>query len=547
MQSILKRLFEPKSNPFEAALLISKLLDVKISATTLKKEIEEHPDFPSLLSISDVFTTYGIENEGVKIELDKFADIPCPYIAQLKGVKHRDSFFSVVKSFDLTQVTFFDPEKSQWCVSQKEKFLERCVGIVLLAEAGPRSGERGYAQIRTRERRKQLFQFLTLSFIPALAILTGVLAFMTDGIGAMFPFLFTILVVAGIAVSSLLLWYEVDQHNPFLQQICSSGKKTNCSAILKSKASHVMGISWSVLGFSYFAGMFLLLFFGGITNSVTESVCAWISGFASVYIVFSVYYQWRIAKQWCLLCLSIQAILGLQLITAIAGGWYGMFHSSNLSLDWIIKAMVSFAISFFTINFFLPALKKAKEANRLNTQLQRLKHNPEIFEALLSKQKYLSVSTAGLGITIGNPDAKNTLIKVCAPYCGPCSKAHPLIEDLLDNNSDVKLQIIFNSYGHGYDTGAIPAKHLLAIAESGNELMIRHALDDWYLPEEKNYEKFAVKYPLNGAVERQVSKINAMRDWCDQTDITSTPTFFINGRELPDKYTVADLKYFLSV
>jgi len=27
------------------------------------------------------------------------------------------------------------------------------------------------------------------------------------------------------------------------------------------------------------------------------------------YIIFSVYYQWRVAKQWCVLCLAVQALL----------------------------------------------------------------------------------------------------------------------------------------------------------------------------------------------------------------------------------------------
>ena len=66
----------------------------------------------------------------------------------------------------------------------------------------------------------------------------------------------------------------------------------------------------------------------------------------------------------------------------------------------------------------------------------RIKYNPQIFEALLLKQKKIEQCTESLGITLGDVSAKNTLIKVCNPYCGPCAKAHPEIEKLLEENKD---------------------------------------------------------------------------------------------------------------
>ena len=58
MLNLLQNLLEPKTNGHEVASLMAKLLNVCISHTTLKKEIEEHPDYPSLLSISDVLNNY---------------------------------------------------------------------------------------------------------------------------------------------------------------------------------------------------------------------------------------------------------------------------------------------------------------------------------------------------------------------------------------------------------------------------------------------------------------------------------------------------------
>jgi protein-disulfide isomerase len=53
---------------------------------------------------------------------------------------------------------------------------------------------------------------------------------------------------------------------------------------------------------------------------------------------------------------------------------------------------------------------------------------------------------------------------------------------------------------------------------------------------------------MNGELKKQENKIDAMQSWCDKTGIYFTPTFFVNGFQLPEEiYNVNDLKYFLSV
>jgi thiol-disulfide isomerase/thioredoxin len=291
---------------------------------------------------------------------------------------------------------------------------------------------------------------------------------------------------------------------------------------------------------------------------------AWLNVPALPYIIFSIYYQAKIARQWCVMCLAVQTILALQFITALLGGLHNIPFNTTTFSD-ILTIAICFSIPFLVINLLLPALRKAKESKDNKIALQRLKHNPQIFNALLAKQKVITESTVGLGISIGNPNAKHKLIKVCNPYCGPCSKAHPAIEELLHNNPEIQVQILFNANGDENDIKTPPVKHLLAIAAKGDEEKTRQALDDWYLVERKNYAVFANKYPLNDNInfpsskggtiqgqdddelKMQFDKIKAMQKWCDKTEIAFTPTFFVNGYQLPEIYSVADLKYFLSV
>ncbi|MBX2887900.1 MAG: thioredoxin domain-containing protein [Ferruginibacter sp.] len=150
-----------------------------------------------------------------------------------------------------------------------------------------------------------------------------------------------------------------------------------------------------------------------------------------------------------------------------------------------------------------------------------------------------------MGINIGNPVATNTIIKVCNPYCKPCAMAHLKIEQLLEQNKNVKAKIIFSTPNDETYPAIYPVRHLLAIAEDNNKSEIKQALDDWYLSETKDYRQFAKKYPKNGELLKQGYKMEMMEKWCNETGITFTPTIFINGQQLPDAYSIEDLQYFL--
>jgi protein-disulfide isomerase len=146
---------------------------------------------------------------------------------------------------------------------------------------------------------------------------------------------------------------------------------------------------------------------------------------------------------------------------------------------------------------------------------------------------------------MGNPLAANTIIKVCNPYCGPCAKAHSVIEKLIEKDDNLKVQIIFTATDDEKDSKSKSVKHLMALNEKDDKHLIQKALDDWYMADKKDYDLFAAKYVLNGELEKQGDKLKAMSAWCDEVKIEFTPTFFINGYQLPEMYKIEEVKYFL--
>jgi protein-disulfide isomerase len=209
--------------------------------------------------------------------------------------------------------------------------------------------------------------------------------------------------------------------------------------------------------------------------------------------------------------------------------------------------VVAFAALFPIAGWYAlkPFFLKAKDHNLYKNAYKRLQYNPEIFNSLLVQQARAADNWQQLGITIGNPQAPNTIIKVCNPYCGPCAKAHPKLEDVVEYNPNVNVRVIFTAQKSEHDPAAPIVKHLLAIAAQNDTARTQQALDDWYLLPQKDYELFAAKYPMNGELKEQDSKVEAMSTWCEEAEITATPTIFVNGYRLPENYDIEELRYIL--
>lgn len=351
----------------------------------------------------------------------------------------------------------------------------------------------------------------------------------------------------GTGATVLLLMYENDKSNAFVKEMCGTGTKTNCDSILSSKVSKILGISWGEIGFFYFAATTALILFPGIPF-VDKTIWLSLLNITAVpYTLFSVYYQWRIAKQWCRLCLTVQAVLLLELIWSILNFWtvsHPSFYNYFLQSPFInivspILILGTIIITWYGIK---PALVKARNADLYESAYKRLQYNPEIFHGLLHQQFKAPDGWQDLGINVGNPTATNTIIKVCNPYCGPCAKAHLQLEQILERNEDVKLKIIFTATNNEHDNSAVVVKHLLRIAAEGNPAKTQKSLDYWYSAENKDYQAFAKKYPLSKDYFATENQVDAMSKWCTEAEITFTPTIFVNGFRLPENYNVEELK-----
>lgn len=533
-----------KPNIIQTAEVFCKLQEIKVTSDSIKKELEEHPDFPSLLSLSDTLHNFNIENVVARFDIDQLDKIPTPFITKMKNEKTSKGYFTIIKNVNSQFVTFYNYEYNKWEKKLKESFLPKWSGIALLTATTIETGEHDYESKRKAVRKNRITRLFPLIVLLSIVIINIFLLPAINNITRIPEIIFSLLTILGCCMSAIILKLESEQSNPLLRRICNINSSTNCAAVLNSKGAKIFGIKWSIIGFSYFAGGAFTLILSEAFYSYSYTLLYLLSVVVSPYIIYSVYFQWRIAQKWCTICLAIQVILASQFLLVLYSGFPKFDILLAIPLKSYLSILFTYTFTYLVSSNLISAFARAKEATRYRKEIQRLKKSPSIFQALLSKERVANDSS-GLGILIGDARARIKIIKVCNPYCEPCSIAHRALHDLLQSVKNVQIQIIFTASNNEADRRREPVRHLMAIADNNNEKVVKEALDAWYLAEKKDYKKFSERFPIDARFLTQDKKIESMKNWCRENGISHTPTLFINGYQLPQGYQVSDLKSLL--
>lgn len=538
---MIKKLLVSKkeSNLFTVIDYVLSINKIKHTSLYINKAIENHIESPSLLAIKDILSKYGVESVAIRKGDYSYSDFEPPFICSIQQEDWVNANFTVVTESEGVEICYLDPLQDKISTTSLAKFEAIDKEVILLLDSDGKMDEPNYLKNKSKESSQNIMKQIPIyAFIFVWLFIFGSMLLSPKDIHLISPF-FLITSTIGLLISLLLMWNEIDAHNPFIKEVCGGqGQKINCDAVLSSFGSVFLGISWTVWGFAYFATfLFSLVLF---PSSSFVYVWSLLSIIALIYIPYSVYYQAKIVKHWCPLCLSI---LGVILINGISA-FLMLDEFNGLVFNWgALFNIVFLGIVFLLLTYYaIPVIKQSRDSKNYAKQWKKLRYNPDIFSSLLDKSNKVHISAENLGIVVGNPEAKHEIIKVCNPYCGPCAKAHPELEDIINSNKDVKIRIIFTASGEDGDIKTAPVAHLMAIQQERDSNILREAVNDWYLS--KDYELFCEKYPENGELKQQKDKIYAMRDWCNAMKIRVTPTIYIDGRELPDSYSVSELKNF---
>ncbi len=526
-----------EKNAFEAIWQLVRLTNLKITATSLKNALLQHPNFPTFVAFSDVLHDFNVPNLATRLTPDRLHEIPLPAIAHFEG--GGGTFITITKIMDDTIEWTHDEIgiKKESITS----FLHHWQGTTLLIEPNETSGEVNYKE----NRKQEIIESLRIPFI-----ITGLLAcfsFLFYQVTKQYPitenwqyYALLLTKTLGLVISVMLVWYSIDNNNSFLRSVCQLNNKTNCNNILNSKAAKIFGwLTWSEVGLFYFAGGFLTLLF--TPPLVTSGLLAGLCILALPYTIWSIYYQAFIAKEWCPLCVTIQVLIWVEIFIFLK---MGFIQNSFSGINWH-----NISSSFLGIWGILPLLwafvkkplQKSLYTDSIYQEFQKLKFDPNYIQALMSKEVYLPPIFEGMKtIEMGNPEADDKFLLVLSPDCASCRASYYQAKALIEKDDNFKATIILaTSLAPNDNAGKVAAKVLSQTSEN-----MLFALDGWYKDETKNLTKWVIQ---EDATEEGKQQVAIHLRWLELAGISEAPVVFLNNAEIPKHYSISEIPKLLQV
>lgn len=501
-----------------------KALHVKYTLAYAEKLYEEHPHKYDLYGLSKMLEEYGIANAGVRINDKNIHSLETPFIA------HIGNDFVVVNRVTDKQVNYHWRDKD--IDVTEEQFKRLWSGVVLVAETDENSIEPDYQQHR-RKYLLNLFQNLLLAGIPLIALLW---IYSKQGF-QIANVVLLLLYVIGALTSLLLVQKQIYTHGQYADKICSLFKQKDCNNVLESDAAKIFGwISWSEIGLGYFLSNILLM----AACPALMPCLTFINILALPYTIWSVWYQYKVVKQWCMLCMVVQGILWLSALTVCIRG---MIQLPYLNLLDICKVGMIFIFPTLLVNKIVSWLVLVRKTTHITQELNSLKATEEVFKALLEKQPFHSVDATDSNIQFGNPEAPLRISILTNPHCEPCAKMHIRVKEMLQKVGDkLCIQYIFSAFNDD-----LLKSNLFLIAAYQNESREKaeEIYHRWYEKEKYHADTFMQSLGYDIMSDSVMEELKRHNEWKETNKLSATPTILVNGYVLPEHYQIEDMAEFM--
>lgn len=484
----------------------------------------EHPHRYDLYGLSDMLSVYKIQNMGVQVEDKNLSELAVPFVA------HVSNDFVVVKRITGNTVDY------NWRGKQisvpMEDFKGLWSGIALVSEITKDAVEPEYEK---HKRREWFDSAQKLGVIMMLAVLLGLGCFENHLFSSWISCLLFIICLAGIGVTYLLLLKQGKVQSEYTDKICSLFKQGDCNSVLESEAAKLWGVfSWSEIGLGYFISSLILVVF----YPQWMPYLILISFLSLPYTGWSVWYQYRIAKQWCPLCLSVLLLLWAMAVVNMCGEW----RLPDFGLREMFSVAILYLLPFLSLHLLAERWFSSKQLENVKYELNNLKASENVFLSQLEQQPHYEVNEVTSQIIWGCPKATLRITVLTNPHCNPCAQMHKRIGALLKEMQDrVCVQYIFSSFNKELE---VSARFLIAVYQQEESKRAEAIYGEWFAGKKYLGETYIMQfgYDLESeAVNQELCKHN---DWQYKNRLTATPTVLVNGYQMPDNYKIEDMRHF---
>jgi uncharacterized membrane protein len=518
------------------ASLLLKKNDIPFDKDELSFQIESHPSYPSLHSITGVFDHFNIENVAARVPntQEVFDQLPNSFIAQLNDDNGQELVLLEKKK---GSNKIYDTQGKSKVLSNAE-FLEKFTGIILAAEKDENNTE------KVSNNKGVL---ANIGFGLTLISLLTVFVLSTYSAAYSYAFYATFAAaVAGIFISVAILKQEFGIRSAIGDAFCSSdSEKKDCNAVLTSKGANIFGnYKLSDLSLIYFVGLTLGIFLLAIQGQSLQLIY-WIGIVSLPITLYSIFYQAFTVKTWCLLCLSIVGLLWIQAAVPFLLDSFSFGLEFNITE--VLAIFIGFVASFSIWSYVKPKYTEAKENKQYKLDYYKFKRKYSLFNTLLKNGSKLDTTLKNADeIVFGNPNSNVEIVVVTNPFCGHCKPVHTIVENILEQfNDQVKIIIRFNVFMNDKEGDVITiTTNLLHIYHQKGQKTCLEAMDDAY-NNMKPKEWISTWAQQNIDKDRFFASLEDQKEWCGENKINFTPEILINGYSFPKEYDRKDISFFI--
>ncbi|MEN9449173.1 MAG: hypothetical protein RJA25_2463 [Bacteroidota bacterium] len=506
-----------------SAIKYLKTNRIIFSESFIKTRILSHPDYPALTSLTDTLDEIGLPYSAIIVDKERYSELKYPLLAHFNN-NGKEGFINVKSKEQFEQ--------------QDDNLIQIWDGVAIMVEVGALIKHEAHnTKLKNENKENRIYHITLLTFLGLILIIN----FFSFNI---LTFILTILSIGGVLISGLIMLHSMGKSNALTEQLCSADGTSGCEKIIKSKSGKISkNIGWDDIGVSYFVGLTAFLTFSSFLKAPTNEIISILIipySIASILVFVSIYYQWKIAKSWCKMCLITASVVTLETIFL-----FFIISSNDFYITSSLKLVLLFFLTFIAPILLILSIKplflKDREIFNSDLSLLKWKRNHSTLSSLFKIQRKIDIEVWEDDLVIGNLNAPVQVMVACNPFCGPCAAAHKLLHNILETHTtNIALTIRFAiKYNEKSNKRNIAVEKILKAAKAYYITdMHNNPVDVWF--NLMNLDEFDNIYKTSNIdnVDKILEKHSI---WSEESRIDFTPTIFINGYQLPSQYNFNDL------
>jgi len=503
-----------------------------------KVQILSHPNYPSLLAISDTLSFLEINNGAFPVSFSELSELPTSFVALLKEDGEEKITPRLIRvDPDSDRYLVFDEGNSNKFKQVSKKILEQSwAGTVFMVEEQDATDSNGSG---------------ILKYLVPASILLSLVALLSFTQTGFFLNSFILLAIFGLYLTYNIISELYTDKQGALAKMCSISANTSCNQVLGSDKWKMFDyLNFSDLSLYLFSGQLFIGLLSILLNQQSNFVLLAFYGLLLIgipTISLSIFYQKFIEKKWCPLCLLVSSTIVLQIVALFAeirpgSGGTTFFTTENFTLFTISSVMISMCVilGWYFVKSLLVERKKLKSEY---LKAGKTVKDYDLFKlALLNGERKEFPESS---IRLGESGRKLTISFVTNPFCSFCEEVQKILGTAFRQYSD-QLQIEYVVLGYSDQEEASASTYNSLISS-----FLRVGSEEFF----NAYSAFLKK----GAIENRISEdfsekvslgeieklLSLHTEWAYYNQVNFTPSVYINGYAFPRTYDYSNLRHFI--